>query len=78
VHRRWVAEAFAPQLAAHPGPADALVDVLVVATDLYAWALLRRDARLDAATTAARMSMMVRALSGRGCAPRTARAPGPS
>jgi AcrR family transcriptional regulator len=62
VHRRWVAETFAPQIAAHPGPADALVDVLVVATDVYAWALLRRDGQLDAATTAARMLLMVRAL----------------
>ena len=41
-HREWVAEVFAPYVARAADP-DELVDLLVVATDVYAWKLLRRD-----------------------------------
>lgn len=61
VHRDWVVEVFAPQLA---GRADrvVLVDLLVVATDLYTWKLLRRDRRLGATATRVRMLRLVRAV----------------
>ncbi len=64
LHREWVATVFAPQLAAHP-PRDreALLDLLVVATDLYTWALLRRDRGLARSTVQGRMVRMVTALT---------------
>lgn len=61
VHRNWVCEVFAPQLARSADP-DALTDLLVVATDLYTWKLLRRDAGLDRTTTEERMLRLTRAL----------------
>ena len=61
VHRAWVEEVFAAGLAAAANR-DALVDLLVVATDVYAWKLLRLDRGLDAATTVARLRTMTRAL----------------
>ena len=60
-HRRWVAEAFGPQLNAHP-ERDAILDLLVVSTDIYTWKLLRRDRRLSEARTHARMLRLVRAV----------------
>ena len=43
-HRHWVADAFADALAARPPEArEALLDQLVVATDVFTWKLLRRD-----------------------------------
>jgi AcrR family transcriptional regulator len=43
-HRHWVTEAFAPQLAQRQGTERAqLLDMLVVATDVAVWKLLRRD-----------------------------------
>jgi AcrR family transcriptional regulator len=45
-HRAWVETVFAPQLDPDQGHhADA--DLLVVATDVYTWKLLRRDRGLD-------------------------------
>src|SRR5690349_7298305 len=61
VHREWVSTAFAPQLAGRPDR-EALVDLLVVATDLYTWKLLRRDAGRNRATTTERMLHLVRAV----------------
>jgi AcrR family transcriptional regulator len=63
LHRRWVEACFGPQLEARP-PADreALTDLLVVATDLYTWKLLRRDRGLDPLTVRARMRQMVSAI----------------
>lgn len=58
MHRRWVAEVFAPYVEGN----DALVDLLVVATDVYAWKLLRRDRGLSRATTQSRLTHLVRAL----------------
>jgi AcrR family transcriptional regulator len=44
LHRDWVREVFAPQLDTVPAAdRDDLVDLLVVATDVYTWKLLRRD-----------------------------------
>lgn len=62
-HRAWVAEVFCPDLA--PLTADAreeLLDLLVVATDVYTWKLLRRDRGLSRAQTEQRMSTLVTAI----------------
>jgi AcrR family transcriptional regulator len=62
-HRTWVRTTFAPFLAHRPASdAEALTDLLVVATDLQTWALLRRDRGLSRDTTAARMLSLVRAV----------------
>jgi AcrR family transcriptional regulator len=55
VHRAWVEEVFAADLPDAGPQRDELVDLLVVATDVYAWKLLRLDRGLDAATTASRI-----------------------
>lgn len=47
-HRAWVEEVFAPQRNEVGRLSDeSLVDLLVVATDVYTWKLLRRDRGLD-------------------------------
>jgi AcrR family transcriptional regulator len=65
-HRRWVQWAFAPQLA---GRSDAstsrLEDLLVVATDVYTWKLLRVDRGLSARATRAAMIELCDAVVGR-------------
>lgn len=61
MHRDWVREVFAPQLNGRPD-ARALTDLLVVATDLYTWKLLRRDAGHDRTTTEQRMLRLLRAV----------------
>jgi AcrR family transcriptional regulator len=44
LHRDWVRDVFAPQLDMSPATErEALIDLLVVATDVYTWKLLRRD-----------------------------------
>lgn len=68
LHRRWVQDVFAPQLASHADP-PALTDLLVVATDVYVWKLLRRDGGLDPGTTRSRMTTMVRSLLRSGDEP---------
>lgn len=60
-HRRWVHEVFAPQLSRSPDP-EALTDALVVATDVYAWKLLRRDRALSRDATERRMRTLVEAI----------------
>lgn len=61
MHRTWVAEVFAPFL---PGGAgrDEAVDLLVVATDIYSWKLLRRDRGLSRARTRQQIERLVRAV----------------
>jgi len=61
LHRDWVREVFAPYLPADE-PSDEVVDLLVVATDVYAWKLLRRDRRLARTETEDRMTRLVRAV----------------
>ncbi|MGH9004643.1 MAG: TetR/AcrR family transcriptional regulator [Acidimicrobiia bacterium] len=63
LHRSWVRTVFAPQLA-RAGDAKALEDLLVVATDVYTWKLLRRDAGLSRARTEERMHTLIRCLVG--------------
>lgn len=62
-HRRWVEQAFAPFLTGD----DAVVDLLVVATDVYTWKLLRLDRGLSRDLTEQRMAHLVDAVltSGR-------------
>jgi AcrR family transcriptional regulator len=61
MHRLWVEEVFGPLLPAGPEAAVRL-DLLVVATDVYAWKLLRRDRRLSVRATRERMEALVRAV----------------
>jgi AcrR family transcriptional regulator len=58
-HREWVATVFAPFGA---GTDEELTDLLVVATDLYTWKLLRLDRGLSRARTLDRMSTLVAAV----------------
>jgi AcrR family transcriptional regulator len=67
VHRAWVEEVFAADLPADPAAREELVDLLVVATDVYAWKLLRLDRGLDADATAGRIRELARRiLAGAG------------
>jgi AcrR family transcriptional regulator len=67
VHRAWVEEVFAADLPADPAAREELVDLLVVATDVYAWKLLRLDRGLDADATADRIRELARRiLAGAG------------
>ena len=47
MHRTWVTDVFAP----FAGPRDPLIDLLVVATDVYTWKLLRIDRRYSRTRT---------------------------
>jgi len=58
MHRGWVANVFAPFAEPH----DALIDLLVVATDVYTWKLLRRDRGLSRGQTEQRMNELVTAV----------------
>jgi AcrR family transcriptional regulator len=63
MHRTWVSDVFEPLLR----PLDDLgreqaVDLLVVATDVYAWKLLRRDRQLSRADAEQRMRRLVGAV----------------
>jgi AcrR family transcriptional regulator len=65
-HRRWVRWAFAPQLADRSRSARTqLEDLLVVATDVYTWKLLRIDRRLSARATGAAMAELCEAILAR-------------
>jgi AcrR family transcriptional regulator len=61
VHREWVKEVFAPQLARRRDREE-LVDLLVVATDVLTWKILRREGGMDRPTTCKRMLRLVRAV----------------
>lgn len=65
MHRDWVRTVFAPQLA-DAEDARALLDLLVVATDVYSWKLLRLDFGLSRARTEQRINTMIRRLAERG------------
>ena len=68
-HREWVEDVFAGRL---PEPGDArarLVDVLVVATDVYAWKLLRLDRGLSVDEVCDRMLFMTDSLLAEAVAP---------
>jgi AcrR family transcriptional regulator len=63
MHRDWVAEVFSPHLAGLTAIArEELLDVLVVATDVYTWKLMRRDRGHSRTQTEHRMNTLVAAL----------------
>ena len=59
LHREWVRDAFAPVT-----EDDSVLDLLVVATDVYTWKLLRLDRGHSRAVTEERMHALVRTLLG--------------
>ena len=60
LHREQITELFAPQLAERPtADHEALIDLLVIATDVYTWKLMRRDRRLDRSTAEARVRQLI-------------------
>jgi AcrR family transcriptional regulator len=61
-HREWVEEVFADRLPDQTAARSRLVDVLVVATDVYAWKLLRLDRGLSADDVLDRMLLMTDAV----------------
>jgi AcrR family transcriptional regulator len=61
-HREWVEEVCADRLPEQAAARTRLVDVLVVATDLYAWKLLRIDRGLSVDNVQDRMLLMTEAL----------------
>lgn len=62
-HRAWVATAFSPQLAGRSSRARTeLIDMLVVATDVYTWKLLCRDRGLTRQQAQNRVSRIVTAI----------------
>ncbi len=65
-HRAWVEEVFGSRLPAHSESRSRLVDVLVVATDVYCWKLLRLDRGLSADDVHDRMTLMTEALLAEG------------
>src|SRR4029079_4754424 len=66
-HRTWVRWAFSPQLGRRRGAKRTqLEDLLVVATDVYTWKLLRIDRRLSERATRAAMTELCEAVVARG------------
>ena len=61
-HREWVEQVFADRLPERADERSRLIDVLVVATDVYAWKLLRLDRGLSVDDVGDRMSLMTEAL----------------
>lgn len=61
-HREWVEDVFGARLPDQSATRSRLVDVLVVATDVYSWKLLRLDRGLDADAVHDRMTLMTDAL----------------
>jgi AcrR family transcriptional regulator len=68
-HREWVEEVFAAYLPETGEARSRLVDVLVVATDVYAWKLLRLDRGLSVDEVHDRMTLMTAALLEQGVKP---------
>ena len=65
LHRSWVGEVFAPFLERLPSDdREELQDLLVVATDLYTWKLLRQDRGLSRERTERRIIHLLGALLG--------------
>jgi AcrR family transcriptional regulator len=67
-HREWVEGVFAPLVRAGQGPEvereelEELLDLLVVATDVYTWKLLRRDRLLDRQQAEDRVKRLIAAI----------------
>jgi len=59
-HRAWVAACFAPELSAlAPLAREALLDKLVVVTDVFTWKLLRHDRKRSAAEVETLMTSLI-------------------
>lgn len=69
LHRRWVHDVFTPLLRSRDQAAtEVAIDLLVVATDVYTWKLLRRDRRLERDEVEHRMTRLVEVVLGQeGC-----------
>jgi AcrR family transcriptional regulator len=61
-HRAWVEQVFGARLPEGPAERSRLIDVLVVATDVYTWKLLRHDRGLSKGDVSDRMLLMTEAL----------------
>lgn len=61
-HRTWVADVFDPLLPHGAGNHDEALDLLVIATDVYTWKLMRRDRGLSRAQTENRINTLVSAV----------------
>jgi AcrR family transcriptional regulator len=65
LHRTWVETVFGPQLSDLAKTDDpTIADLLTVATDVYAWKLLRRDRGLSRDQTERRIRLLVEAIAG--------------
>ena len=63
MHRTWVTDVFGPQLAdLAAAPRQETTDLLVIATDVYAWKLLRHDRGLSRSQTEQRLNTLVTAV----------------
>ena len=63
-HRGWIEHTFAGTLAALPAPArEQRVALLVAATDLYTWKLMRRDMGMSRDAVAAAMRELLQSLT---------------
>jgi AcrR family transcriptional regulator len=66
IHREWVEQVFAPQLAEYQETErDLLTDLLVVAMDVYTWKLLRRDRALGREQAEERVRRLIAAILAR-------------
>ena len=62
-HRSWVEDVFAHRLGDTAGPdREEMIDMLVVASDVYTWKLLRRDRGLKRAVVLDRMTKLAEAV----------------
>lgn len=64
-HRQWIEAVYGPRLPTGGRERTRVIDALVVATDVYAWKLLRRDRRLSATDVHDRMVLMTEAITDR-------------
>jgi AcrR family transcriptional regulator len=62
VHRQWVTDFLAASREGAAAATEALIDQLVVVTDVYTWKLLRRDRGLPRAAAEDRVREMVEAM----------------
>jgi AcrR family transcriptional regulator len=63
-HRTWVEDVFAPLLGKAGPTREEMIDMLVVATDVYTWKLLRRDRGLTRDVVKKRMVKLADAVVG--------------
>lgn len=62
-HREWVERVFGPSMDEYPVvEREELIDLLVVATDVYTWKLLRRDRALERRQAEERVKRLIAAI----------------